>query len=193
MTKKPDGKYTKDEVEEEISAWWLAQEEKKGADKRFNERKARFYSFMRGAFESGTLDSDRNYEFVDTVEDEDGGISDKLFKIARVIPTKIVWDVDKLRKRLSKDVFKKVARRNRTLVDLKGLADYMRELGGDPKKFWSFFETSYEVDQKELDNQSELGYVTDDMVDGCYAITTGNESYRLTVRNTVVDDDGNAL
>ena len=79
-------------------------------------------------------------------------------------------------------------KRNRELVDLQGLVNYFKDLGGDPKVFWSFFETTEVVDQKALDQLEEVGDIEVEDVAGCFEVKVKSQSYRVTSKE--VEDDG---
>lgn len=191
---KQRSKITQSDIEKATRNFARAQAHNKRLNAEFDREKKAYYSFMSDAFESGAIAEDvSSIELIDSVPEEDGTIKTFSIKSTRVIPTFINWDVSKLKKRLDKSILRKVVKRVRTLVDLPGLVEYMKDLGGDPKIFWSFFETSEQVDQKEMDQANDLGYVTDEDVAGCFSVTTKPEFFRVSTREVKYDEDGNII
>lgn len=191
---KQRSKITQSDVERATKDFARLQAHNKRINAEFDREKKAYYSFMSKAFESGAIAEDvSSIELIDSVPEEDGTIKTFSIKSTRVIPTSIQWDVQKLKKRLDKSILRKVVKRVRTLVDLPGLVEYMKDLGGDPKIFWSFFETSEQVDQKEMDQASDLGYVSDEDVVGCFSVTTKPEFFRVSTREVKYDEDGNII
>lgn len=187
-------KITQDDVEQATRDFARAQAHNKLVNDEFNDTKKAYYSFMSEAFEAGVIAEDvSSVEFIDSVPEEDGSIKTFSIKSTRVVPTSIQWDIKKLKSRLDKSILRKVVKRVRTLVDLPGLVEYMKYLGGDPKIFWSFFETSEQVDQKEMDQASDLGYVSDEDVAGCFSVTTKPEYFRVSTREVKYDEDGSII
>ena len=186
-------KLTQTDVEQATLDYMLAQQKKKEQDAEFNEKKKQYYDIMHQAFDSDMFGGDAaSFEFDRLVNVGNGEHKTFAIKTTRVLPTVINWDIDKLKKRLNKSILRKVIKRNRTLVDLQGLVNYMRELGGEPKIFWSFFDTTEFVDQHEIDQASDLGYIEDEDVAGCFSVTVKSESYRVTSREVEYDDEEQA-
>ena len=113
-----------------------------------------------------------------------------LFKTTRVVPTHVSWDPKALKKKLPDEFVSDVIKRQRDLVDLQGLVNYMRSLGGNAKKFWSFFNTTEYVDTDELDQLFDLGEIEWDDVSGCYSVSTKPSQYRVTSKEIEYDDEG---
>lgn len=183
-------KLTSSDVEKATVNFYIAQQDKKKIDSEYNKKKSEYYAIMNQAFESGMFgDEVSSVEFDETIETDDG-VKSFMFRSTRIIPTTIVWDVEALKKKLPKDVAKKVIKRNRNLFDIAGLAAYVKQIGGDPKVFWSFFDTEEYVDNDEMNQASDLGEIEDSDIIGCYSVTTKSESYRVTSREVVdVDED----
>lgn len=181
------------DVEDAVVRYNELQQKKKSVDRKFNDAKKKFYSIMDNAFDSGLFGEDvSSVEFSKVYNYGEHDEKTFSFKATRVIPTVIEWDIkklkDKLRKKLSKGVLNKVVKRNRELVDLQGLVNYFKDLGGDPKVFWSFFETTEVVDQKILDQLEEVGDIEAEDVAGCFEVKVKSQSYRVTSKE--VEDDG---
>lgn len=182
-------KLSASDVEEAVVRYNELQQKKKNIDQKFNDAKKKFYSIMDNAFDSGLFGDDvSSVEFNKVYNYGEPDEKTFSFKATRVIPTVIEWNVSKLKQKLSKDILSKVVKRNRELVDLQGLVNYFKDLGGDPKVFWSFFETTEVVDQKVLDQLEEVGDIEAEDVAGCFEVKVKSQSYRVTSKE--VEDDG---
>ena len=182
-------KLSTSDVEEAVVRYNELQRKKKNIDQKFNDAKKKFYSIMDDAFDSGLFGDDvSSVEFNKVYNYGEPDEKTFSFKATRVIPTVIEWDVSKLKDKLSKDILSKVVKRNRELADLQGLVNYFKDLGGDPKIFWSFFETTEVVDQKALDQLEEVGDIEAEDVAGCFEVKVKSQSYRVTSKE--VEDDG---
>lgn len=182
---------TQNDVEQATINFAIAKADNDAANKQFDLAKKQYYAFMDQAFDSGMYGDAASIEFSDQVDDADG-IKNMMFKSTRTIPTQITWDTKALKKKLPKEIVSDVIRRDRQLVNLPGLIEYMKLLGGDPKKFWSYFNTREYVDQDELDQLFNIGEVDWDDVSGCYSVTVGKSRYRVTSREIVDDIDGDS-
>lgn len=182
-------KLSTSDVEEAVVRYNELQQKKKNIDQKFNDAKKKFNSIMDSAFDSGLFGDDvSSVEFSKVYNYGEPDEKTFSFRATRVIPTVIEWDASKLKQKLSKDILSKVVKRNRELVDLQGLVNYFKDLGGDPKVFWSFFETTEVVDQKALDQLEEVGDIEAEDVAGCFEVKVKSQSYRVTSKE--VEDDG---
>lgn len=182
-------KFSRREVESAIVEFNSLQEKKRQLDLKFNEKKAAFYKYMSDALDSGDVCDSSTYEFQADRFYADGSSKVFNFKATRVIPTKIVWDVAKLKKKLDNDVFRDVVKRDRQLIDAAGLAKYVKSLGGKPSKLWSFFSTTDVVDEKAINQAFDIGDLTQEDVAGCFSVEAKSESYRVTAREIAQDGE----
>ena len=183
---------TQSEVEQATIDFIIAKQDADATAKNFNKIKQEYYSFMNSVFDSGMYGDATSLEFTDEVEDDEG-VKEMLYRSTRSVRTTVTWDVDATKKRLPKYLQGDVIKRQRDLIDLKGLVNYMRSIGGNAKKFWSFFNTTEFVDQDELDQLVELGEITLDDLSGCYTITTGNPTFRVMSKEIKYDESGGII
>lgn len=181
---------TQSEVEQATINFAIAKADNDAANKEFELVKKQYYSFMDQAFDSGMYGDAASIEFSDQV-DSDDGVKELVFRSTRTIPTQINWDTKALKKKLPKDIVSDVVRRDRQLVNLPGLVEYMRILGGDPKKFWSYFTTHEYVDQDEIDQLVDIGEIDQEDLTGCYSVSVKPTRYRVTSKEINYDGDGN--
>ena len=183
---------TQSEVEQATINFAIAKADNDAANKQFELAKKQYYAFMDQAFDSGMYGDAASIEFSDQIDDADG-VKDMIFRSTRTIPTQITWDTKALKRRLPKEIASDVIRRDRQLINLPGLIEYMRLLGGDPKTFWSYFSTREYVDQDELDQLVDLGEIDSEDVAGCYSVSVKPARYRVTSREINYDEDGNII
>lgn len=93
---------------------------------------------------------------------------------------KIIWDIEKLKERLSKDILDQVLNKRYEINDFSGLVEYLKSCGVDPKKFKTYLSVEEEANDKALDQLSELGEVTDEQIDGCYTLKKISEYIKFT-------------
>lgn len=180
---------TQAEIEQATVEFVIAKADRDTVNKNFEHVKKSYYAFMDKAFDSGMYGDATSIEFNDQL-DSDTGVKDMLFKATRVVPTHVSWDPNKLKKKLPDEFVSDVIKRQRDLVDLQGLVNYMRSLGGNAKKFWSFFNTTEFVDTEQLDQLFDLGEIEWDDVSGCYSVSTKPSQYRVTSKEIEHDDEG---
>lgn len=100
--------------------------------------------------------------------------------VTRVRRRKIVWDMKKLKERLSKAKYKAVVKKRYEIEDIDGLIKYLKKCGVDPKRFKSFLSVTETVDEKELNNLSELGTITENDIKGCYTVELSDPYIKIT-------------
>lgn len=184
-------KFSRKAIESAVTEFSMLQEKKKQWDARFNEKKADFYKFMSEVLDSGAVGDGSTFEFITDERAKDGSVRTFNFKTTRIIPTKIRWDTSKLKKKLDADIYRDVVKRDRQLVDPKGLAEYVKSLGGKPSKLWSFFSVTDSVDGKAMDQAFDIGDITQEDVAGCFSVEAKPEFYRVTTREIAQDgEDG---
>ena len=116
-------------------------------------------------------------------EGEEYYTNHKHLGITRVRRKKIIWDMKKLKKQLPKDKYKAVTTKRYEVEDMPGLIKYLKKYGVDPKRFKSFLNVTETVDEKELNNLSELGTVTKEDIRGCYTIEMSEPYIKITESN----------
>lgn len=91
---------------------------------------------------------------------------------------KIIWDVDKIKENIKDErILNEILEKKYTISDFNGLVEY---LDVDEGEFKSFLEIEEKVNEKSLDQLSQLGEVTDDMLDGCYKVQNISSYIKFT-------------
>lgn len=94
----------------------------------------------------------------------------KNLKIIDVCPQKITFDADKLEERLGKEVCKKIIKKEYKINDFEKLVGYLKSCGVDPKKFKAFIDVEKTVDNKKIDQLSDVGEIKFEDIMGCFTV-----------------------
>lgn len=110
-----------------------------------------------------------NYKFA--IEEEHLSSSKKVQYDVKVIsPVSILFDTEKIEKRIDSDICKKFINKEYEISDFEGLVSYLKTFGVNPKKFKTFLNVKKNVDNKKLDNLSKLGEISEEDLKGCYTV-----------------------
>lgn len=100
--------------------------------------------------------------------------------VNRIQSQRIIWDKDKLKKKLSKELYNKAVTKTYTLTDTQAFMNYMKELGANPKKIKKFILVDESVNEPALDNMYETGELTLEDVKGCFETKVSEAFVKLT-------------
>lgn len=117
-------------------------------------------------------------DYTDESNLEEFDFNDNLshYKVRPVINKKINWDIDKLSKKLDKEVLNEILVKEYSINDFGNLIEYLKSCGVDPKKFKKFIDVKKTVNNKKIDELSQLGDIKEDDLSGCYELQA-NFSY----------------
>jgi hypothetical protein len=177
-------------VEELIINFNDLQQQKKLDDKAFDDEKKKFYTAMDKFFSSKKMKGKKNFQFIVGYEDS-GSVRSLcgLYKVTKVVSTKIRFDANKLKKKLGKKLFKEVSSNKWNCIDIEGLAKYVKSLGGEQDVFKSFFVVEEKVDESKIENLSETGKIKREDIEGCYSIDEGKPYYKVSFKEEEKDGD----
>lgn len=176
------------DVGQAVSSYYAMNKQKKEFDKQLNEVKSEFTKLMDEEFKRVKGGSNKIVLTVASDNEDSTRPVGGDYIVTRVQNTSVVFDPDKLAKCLSKDVLLDVVSTKMTVIDVIGLVNYVRSLGGDAKTFKSFINITHEVDNSKIDELSEVGEITAEDIAGCYKIVKGKPWYRVTFK--AAEDDG---
>lgn len=142
------------------------------AKKRLADAKADFYSEMDELYDTGSFDG-KNYGV------SDDGVD---YSVTRVIRRKVEYDIGKMKEKLPFDVISEVVEKQVFVIDYKALAAYVKSLGGSATKLKSMLHVDESVNEKRLDELSELGEFDDSLMDGCFSVSESEPTYQLRVK-----------
>lgn len=100
--------------------------------------------------------------------------------VTRVRRQKVVWFLDKLKKKLNKEIYKDVVKKTYTVNDMQGLVKYLKSCGVDAKKFKKFINVSEEANETKLDYLYDTGKLSKKDIAGCYEVLMSEPYIRLT-------------
>lgn len=117
------------------------------------------------------------------------------FSAILVSPTKIIFDADKLEKKLKsklgKDKLSLIISKKFIIDDFDGLIEYLKTCGVDAKKFKEFISVEKTVNNKKIDELSKIGEIDEEDVSGCYQVKTSESYFKITEGiNIDADDEG---
>lgn len=108
--------------------------------------------------------------------------------VTNVVQKKIIWDIDKLKKKLDKNVISKIIDKKYTINDMDGLIKYLKSCGVDPKIFKKFLDIEENVIEKQMDLLKDIGELDEEDIAGCYSITTNAGYIRITEQEIGEED-----
>ena len=148
------------------------------ATKQFEAYKKEFEAAM-SAYFCNSLSSGRKNIVVNL---EDG----KIVTITRSAKTTIEWAAEKLKKRVSKEVYKQCIMKHYEITDMQGLIRYLKTCGVDPKIFKQFISVDEKVDTDAIDKANELGLLETHDIRGCYTVHCSKPYYTVRVKENGV-------
>lgn len=177
-------------IEEVVSNFYELKQQKKLDDDAFNDEKQEFYDVMDRYFESKEAHGATKITLTVGYDDEDNtrAIGGE-YTVTRCCKRNVVFDVAKLRHKLSKKKFKAVSKTTWSCFDIDGLAKYVKSLGGEFDVFKSFFNVTTEVDESEVNRLSEIGEVTAEDIEGCYSVNEGKPWYKVSFKAAEDDEE----
>lgn len=159
----------------DVIYWYY--ETKKTADgvkKSFEEAKYDFGNIMEDFFDMFAEDNKIK------ISSEGRYANIKNIIVTKVVPTKVFWHVNELKKLLSKKERKLVIKKVYSVKDWKGLFDFLKNKGIDFNEFKKYVNITEEVNEKELDKLIDLGFIDDEDVKNCCSISMRRPQYRIT-------------
>lgn len=132
-------------------------------------RKEKFYEAMSEYFDAAGI---TKVEFGDRL---DSGA----FAVKKVEKTSIIWDADRLEKRVEKHVAKQIIKKQYHISDMPGLVAYLKLCGVNPKVFKKFIMVEKSVDDKAVDRLGDIGEISVAQINGCYRVETQKPYYTV--------------
>lgn len=115
------------------------------------------------------------------VSDSRYGVDETILKVTKYRPVKVEYIVEKLKAKLPRQTFEKIVSSKRIyVVNYNQLVMYLKSCGVDPKEFKKYIKVEEQVDRKRLENLYNIGEIKKSDIVGCYNITQGRETVRIT-------------
>lgn len=173
-----------EQIKESVQKLYKAQQDKKKFDKYYDDVRKKeqlcisnwMFSNLKNGENSFTVKLDNGMDFYS---------SPVTVTVTKVRRKKITWDLEALRKKLSKEKFTTVVNKEYTVVDMPGLVKYLKTCGVDAKKFKKFINVSETLDETKLDTMYETGKLKQEEIRGCYTVGMSEPYLRITEEKTI--------
>lgn len=117
------------------------------------------------------------------------GIGNSTYKVQNVEQKKIIWDIDELKRKLSSDILNKILIKEVKVVDLVGLMKYLKSCGVDSKEFKKYISVSTTVNEKQVNQLSEMGEIDESDLNGCYVVKPISSYVRIDVEENEPEEE----
>lgn len=173
-----------EQIKDSVQRLYKAQQDKKKFDKYYEDVRKKeqlcisnwMFSNIKNGENSFTVKLDNGMDFYS---------SPVTVNVTKVRRKKITWDLEALRKKLSKEKFTTVVNKEYTVIDMPGLVKYLKSCGVNPKKFKKFINVSETLDETKLDTMYETGKLKTDEIRGCYTVGISEPYFRITEEKTI--------
>lgn len=173
-------------IKDSVRKLYEAQKRKKKVDEYYNEVRKKEQLAISNYIFSMLQKGENSFDI--TLDDgEDYYANHVKLKVTRVRKKSILWDIDKLKKKLDKKVIKKIITKKYTINDMNGLVQYLKECGVNPKKFKKFLTVDEELNEIELNRLYDLGEISKEQVNGCYKMEMSEPYIKLTEQKQEYD------
>lgn len=102
--------------------------------------------------------------------------------VSNIIRKSIIWDVDKLKKTLDKDLASQIIGKKYIINDMCGLVNLLKKAGVNPKEFKRFIIVEEKVNQQKMNELSEVGKISKEDIDGCYELKEAEGYLRINMK-----------
>lgn len=173
-----------EQIKESVQKLYKAQQDKKKFDKYYDDVRKKeqlcisnwMFSNLKNGENSFTVKLDNGMDFYS---------SPVTVTVTKVRRKKITWDLEALKKKLSKEKFIAVVNKEYTVIDMPGLVKYLKTCGVDAKKFKKFINVSETLDETKLDTMYETGKLKQEEIRGCYTVGMSEPYFRITEEKTI--------
>lgn len=175
-------KLNDDECRQSVLDYFQKQKKYKLVTEKFNQIKNKFYSDMEEYFIANNV-GDNGLEF------KDNKLDNLTILVKCIQNSSVKFDASKLSKKLPRNIVSNVIDKRYEVTDIKGLINYLKESGCDPKIFKSFIVVTESVNVKELERLEEIGKITAEQIKGCYTVKSNEPYYKVSVGKGQGDSD----
>ena len=157
MQKKLD-KIEFDKIKVKALKFKKVQEEYKALEKEKDELSKDLRNFM---FVNGISEFDFEKESLDVRS---------IVTVKNIKKVTVTFDADKLEKRFDKELCNEFIEKKYEINNIEGLVKYLKSCGVDPKEFKKYINVEKKVNNKKLDEISNLGDITEEDLKGCFTM-----------------------
>lgn len=98
-------------------------------------------------------------------------------RVQQVVRSKVVWKLEKLKERLTKEQINSIVDKEYTIVDMKGLSEYLKSCGVSAKEFKKYINVSERLSESKLEIAYETGEIKKKQLEGCYEVENVGEPF----------------
>lgn len=98
-------------------------------------------------------------------------------RVQQVVRSKVVWKLEKLKERLAKEQINSIVDKEYTIVDMKGLSEYLKSCGVSAKEFKKYINVSERLSESKLEIAYETGEIKKKQLEGCYEVENVGEPF----------------
>lgn len=124
----------------------------------------------------------RNAMFVNGMNKFQYEETNRVIDVKSITQKRIVWDVEKLEEKLDKEICNECIQKTYEINNIEGLIKYLKSCGVNPKKFKSFLNVQKKVDNKKLNELSELGDINKKDLEGCYELKESEGYVKIDIK-----------
>lgn len=117
------------------------------------------------------------------------GDENKYYRATVVQQKKIIFNPDVVEQIVDKKIFNQVCNKKYEITDYDGLAKYIKGLGGNPAIFKSFISCEKTIDNKKINQLSELGELSVDDLEGSYTVKPSAMWIKITESENEIEDE----
>ena len=109
--------------------------------------------------------------------------------VKKIVRKKIKWNVDKLEEKLDGELCNEFIDKQYIITNMEGLIKYLKSCGVSPKKFKSFICVEKKVNQKKMDELSELGEISKEDIKGCFELVEQEGYLKIDIAEIIEEDE----
>lgn len=162
-----------------VADYSLHQSAFKTLSKEFDHKKSEFYKQMDQMFSETEARVDCNTRKLEYVKKSGESY---ILSVSRIQSSKIIFDAEKLESKVPKAISKKVILKKYTINNFSNLVEYLKSCNVDPQKFKQFLDIEKSVDEKALEQVSELGLIEEEQIKDCYSVSKNTPYYKVSIK-----------
>lgn len=162
-----------------IADYSLHQSAFKTLSKEFDHKKSVFYKQMDQMFSETEARVDCNTRKLEYVKKSGESY---ILSVSRIQSSKVIFDAEKLESKIPKAISKKVILKKYTINNFSDLVEYLKSCNVDPQKFKQFLDIEKSVDEKALEQVSELGLIEEEQITDCYSVSKNTPYYKVSIK-----------
>lgn len=165
-------------VKESIRRLYQANKEKEKFDRYYEAVKKKEQIIISNYFYA-CLPKEQKTLSVTLDEGKDFYENHKHINVSPICRRKIIWDIKKLKENLDKEICSRIIEKEYRIVDMPGLAEYLKSCGVKYKVFKRYIEVDEKVNNEEIDHLSEVGDIVESDIKDCYTVEVSDAYIRI--------------